>query len=54
MAKRQRERRYKTGIPVICPKCKKKTVFFATGSESDGDAVINIFCKTCKKRCRSV
>lgn len=49
MARRPRRKRHKTGTPVICPKCKKKIVFFAGGTAVEGDAEINIFCKTCNE-----
>ncbi|BBO73448.1 hypothetical protein DSCW_08650 [Desulfosarcina widdelii] len=42
-------RKYKTGIPVLCPKCKKRVVFYATGTNPKGDVKINVFCKTCNR-----
>jgi transcription elongation factor Elf1 len=44
-----KRRKYKTGFPVLCPKCRKRVVFYATGTDLKGDVKINVFCKTCNR-----
>lgn len=41
------KKNYKTGIPVLCPICKAKIVFYVTGTNIAGDATINVICKRC-------
>ena len=40
-------RRDKNRMPVYCPICKKKIVFYAAGTDIAGDAKIYALCKRC-------